>query len=210
MKMEEQYYLDRIRDGSTLSGEISLLLQPDGAVQTNESNSYAHSINFLVDGQALGSFHQLGSLGEAYNVSGGAIPIEIDLSTYEFSNGEHIIAAVQSSGETLVERQVVFQNAVSSVKYDPIFDLTPGAEDIEDKAQVTAVLSPPQRWEVRVTDMEEEVVKSFSGSGNKIDVFWDGTDANEEVVEDDSYDLAITAIESNISVWVGCIIKSSL
>ena len=208
--MGEEYYLDRIRDGSTLSGEISLLLQPDGAAQTNGAISYADRTSFLVDGQALGSFHQLGSLGEAHNVLGGAIPIEIYLRTYEFSNGDHTIAAARSVAETIVERHVVFQNAVSLVRYDPIFDLTPGAEDIEDKSHITAVLSPPQHWEAKITDLSDEVVMAFSGSGAMIDIFWDGTDANGEVVEDDSYDLAITAIESNFSIWVGCINKSSL
>ena len=208
--MEEEYYLDRIRDGGTLSGEVSLLLHPDGAGQMNGANSCAASISFLVDGQALGSFHQLGSLGAAHNVLGGVIHIEIYLCTYHFPNGEHIIAAARSLGETIVERQVVFQNAISLVQYNSIFDLTPGAENIEDKSHITAAVSPPQPWKVKITNMEDEIVKSFSGSGAMIDIFWDGRDANGVVVEDDSYTLDIIAVRSNVSISPGCINKNSL
>jgi hypothetical protein len=208
--MEEEYYLDRIRDGSTLSGEISLLLQYDEAAQTTGAISYAASISFFVDGQALGSFHQLGSLGNAHNILGEAIPLEVYLSTCEFSNGAHMIAAARSLEETIVERQVVFQNVISLVKYSPIFDLTPGAEDIEDKAHITAVLFPPQHWEIKITDYDDDVVKVFSGSGATIDIFWDGTDAKGEVVEDDSYLLTITAPKSKVSVSPGFINKNSL
>ncbi len=208
--MEEEYYLDRICDGGTLSGEVSLLLHPDGAGQADGANSYAASISFLVDGQALGSFHQLDSLGEAHNVLGRAIPIEIYLPTYHFSNGEHTIAATRSLGETIVERQVVFQNVVSMIRYDPIFDLTPGAEDIEDKSHITAILSPPQPWEAKIINFSDEVVMAFSGTGATIDIFWDGTDANGDVVEDESYGLDIIAFESDISISPGFIIKSSL
>lgn len=208
--MAEEYYLDRIRDGGTLSGEVSLLLHPDGADQTSGANSYAASISLLVDGQALEAFHQLDSLGEAHHVSGRAIPLEIYLPTYHFPNGEHTVAAARPLGEAIVARQVVFQNVISRVSYTPIFDLTPGAEDIEDKSHITATVSPSQPWEVRITNMEDEVVKSLSGLGNEIDIFWDGTDANGVVVEDNSYTLDIIATDSNVTISPGCIIKSSL
>lgn len=159
--MQEEYYLDRIRNGSTLSGEISLLLQYDGVAQADGTISHADSIHFFVDGQDWGMFGLAGfSSASTDNLGRGCI-LETSLSTYMFSDGEHIIAAARSSGETIAERQVVFQNVIRLVEYSSIFDLTPGAEDIEDKAHITAVLSPPQHWEVRITDMEDEIVKSL-------------------------------------------------
>lgn len=190
-----------ISDDGILSGNAQVI------VTFTDESTYGEELTLCVDGEI---YHSTRAFPEENKRAGASEEVgTFSIETYRYANGPYLLEVIDSFGNSQT-RQLTFQNVISLVRYDPIFDLTSGAEDIEDKSHITALLAPPQPWEVKIINLEDEVVKSFSGSGAEINVFWEGTDANGDVVEDSSYVLTIAAIESGVSILACCINKNSL
>ena len=72
---------------------------------------------------------------------------------------------------------------------------------------INAVLSPPQTWQVQLAGDDDVEIKSFEGYGGRIEAQWDGLDAEGNIVDRSAYPVTLTALESGVSLYFGCINK---
>ena len=122
----------------------------------------------------------------------GSYVVTLTVYSNDYPNGAHQVEVVDSQGNSDT-RQVTFSNMIQNVSCSPIFDATAGETDVPQNCHVTAALTSSLPWQVAFQDYDGNTVKNFSGTGNIIDVTWDGTNSQGLAVDNASYDVVITA-----------------
>lgn len=117
-------------------------------------------------------------------------------STEEFSNGQHTLSVNYDGGQSVTLR-VIFQNNISDLHYNSIFDSTPGANDVPAACHVTATTVGGLNRTVAIEDAAGNPLKTFPSSTGPIDLTWDGLNDTGVAQPDGNYQLVITSGSSN-------------
>ena len=112
--------------------------------------------------------------------------LSFQVPTIRFSNGTHTIKVQDSLGNS-DSRIITFSNDVYNVRFNPIFDTSPGVTDVPSSTHITASLSTVRMWKVDIENNAGIVVKTFTGNSGLIDITWDGTNASGQQVINDPY-----------------------
>ena len=174
-----------INNGDTISGDSSVGV-----------NAYTERglLTFSVDGNNIGSSNLIRIPGQS--------KANFSLETSAYPNGTHVLTVSDVYGN-IDTRTVTFSNALSNVNYNPMFDSTAGVTDIANACHITGTFSTPQAWTVNITDDSNNPIKAFSGNGSTVDVTWNGTNANSQVVPGDDYLVTITGSGTTLQAASG-------
>jgi flagellar hook assembly protein FlgD len=90
-------------------------------------------------------------------------------------------------------------------------DLSPNGDAVQDSTRVRFRVSAPADWRVEVVDKTGAVVRTISGSGEQVDVRWDGRGDDGAVVPDGTYKLvgrAMVADAAARAATVGVVVDT--
>ena len=174
----QRFKITNINNGDTISGDFEV------NISVLDGNLNGNNISFTVDGTIVDS-------GDIQIQSDGTYAVTMVFPTNDYSNGIHTVAAVDGQGNSDT-RNVTLSNAIASIVYDPIFDVSPGVTDVSQTSHLSATLTTPQGWQAVIQDYNGVAVRSYSGNGTTIDLTWDGKSDQGVDVPDDSYDLVMT------------------
>ena len=138
-----------------------------------------------IDGQEVTSV-------AANSVAGadGTYGIPFVIPTDEYLNGTHTISVTDGIRPDI--RTVIFNNFISNVNYDPVFDPS-DPSDVPGTSHITASLGSVSNWQVQITSSDGVLVRSFTGMSASVNVVWDGNDMLGLLTEDDVYTVTIQA-----------------
>jgi RHS repeat-associated protein len=77
--------------------------------------------------------------------------------------------------------------------------LSPNNDGKNDTATILASISRESNWQVQVIDSNQVIKKSFTGTGQSINLQWNGTDQNNATLADGDYTIRITATAVGLS-----------
>ena len=174
-----------INNGDMLFGDVVV------NVSVLNGNLNGGTLSVAVDGTTVDA-------GDVQLQADGSYAEAMTVATNNSSNGVHTIVVSDGLGHSDT-RNVTFSNVITNLVCGAVFDLSAHSDGVPQSSHITATLAAPQIWQVAVQDYNGNTVKSYSGTGSSIDVTWDGTDSQSNVVPDASYDVILTtgAAESN-------------
>ncbi len=130
------------------------------------------------------------------------------INTFLYANGSHTLEIRDCRNSRSEHVAVRFENVISSVSYDPIFELSADATEAGSYSRICASVSPAQEWAAEIQDSHGGSVKRYRGHGAQIDVSWFGHNDAGELADADQYELVIKAIDSEYTLTAGGIIKA--
>jgi RHS repeat-associated protein len=77
--------------------------------------------------------------------------------------------------------------------------LSPNNDGRNDTATILASISRESNWQVQVIDQSQIIKKTFTGTGQSINLQWNGTDQNNATLQDGDYTIRITATAVGLS-----------
>lgn len=173
--------------GQTLSGEATIRLR------VPFTNYQYTDIVLSVDGQPADWAGDIPAL--PHRVPEALLTVHTD----EYANGTHTITVYDVYGHSRTV-EVSFQNAVSEIEVDPLFEYQSSDSSIPSSCRIRATLSQPSNWEVRILSVDPDpvLIRSFSGFGSAIDVEWDGLTSSGTEAEDGVYEILFVVGNSSI------------
>lgn len=133
-------------------------------------------------------------------------PLQQELSfsflTQCFSNGRHDLLLLDRYGHRIDHRSVLVANELQNIR------LTGSPYTGKPIFNITGVLTTPQPWCVQIREIKNDVVRTYEGSGGKIDVTWNGRNASQEAMPSGAYYAVVKALKSGETA--GGMVKGTL
>ncbi len=169
-----------IANGDVLYGDVSAAVRVSHAYNVE-------GVRLLVDGQ------EVDTGGERNVLRADGQFVMLGFESDAFENGPHILVAQGDSGNVST-RTVAFNNPFVHVDVGELFDLN-NVQGIPKVCRITARLPSAQAWTVRIETFvrNPQIVRKFSGSSAKINLIWDGRTDGGAVMENNPYDVVLTA-----------------
>lgn len=191
-KPKPPFEIINVTNGDVLVGDVQI------DVEVHDPSIGVGQIELKVDGTTVTAADPWGDVSDVRDLF-------FRLETKEFGNGNHTLTIGDSNYTE--SRQVVFNNTISNLNYNSIFDTTEGVEDVPNTTRLRATVAPPETtpyWTLKIVDEAGSEVKRFSGSvtqnDTNIDVTWDGKDvAGNEVPEGTSTGFVTFGSTPNLS-----------
>lgn len=166
------FVMSRVKDGDVLSGKKVI------GVDVYDRN-VLENLTFSVDGK---STEELAFWGATK--PGSIAYAQVGIVTSDYKNGFYTLTLADQMGRKHTKK-VKFQNKILNFSTDSvIFDTTPGVTDVPQKIRITGVVDNPKidtHWAVVIRRDTGLAIRTYVGTGAKIDVTWNGK--NEKGVE---------------------------
>lgn len=121
-------------------------------------------------------------------------PLHQELSfsflTQCFSNGRHDLLLLDEYGHRIDHRSVLVANELQNIR---LTGLPYGNKPIFN---ITGTLTMPQPWCVQIKGIRNDVVRTYEGNGEMIDVAWDGSNKSQEATPSGAYYAVVKALKS--------------
>ena len=151
--------ITNVANGDVLSGDVAVVIAVDGDILYDD-------IVLNVNGTMVGASPKQGDPQNPFTTY-------VCFSTERFTNGSYTLQATDNNGHSSA-RTVTFQNGVSNLHYNALFDDDMSATDAPHFVHITANVTAGLTWTVRIKDAAENVVKTFPSGTGSIDVTWNG------------------------------------
>ena len=134
------------------------------------------------------------------------VNITFALNTSMFSNGVHSLMVYDGANHS-ASVSVGFQNDVSSVMCSPVFDVTGSLPMVPGNAFVKGRVAAGYKWEVYITDLNDNLVRYYTGIGDgsatSMNVTWDGKDANQVMAPPGNYKIYVKSSPQSSNLQSG-------
>lgn len=165
--LQRGYVFDNVREGQTLSGEISIAAR-------NLSGYYM--VDLWLDGKRYSSSGNRTHNNNLYATFG--------IPTYEYANGLHTLE-VKVGQQTLDTRHVVFQNNRLPLRATSL-------TRTNKLSHITGTVYPDAPWKAVIQNSHGQTLRSWHGDGYSINLSWNGIDNNGRLVADGTYRFIVT------------------
>ena len=106
--------------------------------------------------------------------------------TSDYKTGKHTFTVFDSKGKLADTRTVIFRSPILGLQYDNRIAFQ-GRSNPVRVTRIRVVLGTVGTWCVEISNLDERIVRKFSGKSDHINVEWDGKNASGRALPEGSY-----------------------